>query len=168
MYTVIDFTSVLQGLKHPKKYTLHDFENVFHNINYTSTFNFNRVSFNEISSSGTLKQVGNSVLSDSLINYYNQNRFKIVEDALVKHVRDNVRSYTLDFDYLNFDDSFDTYKVSDFNIQKKTLDDFRSNTRIINAIRFKILLHRMCEANYKDMIPKTRYLIRMTERELKK
>ena len=108
----------------------------------------------------------NSILSDSLINYYNQSLFKVVESGLKTHVRDNVRNYTLGFDYLNFDDSFETYQASDFGIQKKTLDDFRRDVRIVNAIRFKILLHRACNIHYKSMIPKTKYLIQMTKKEL--
>ena len=158
--------SCLFILKEPEKNSVSDFENLFHTINYTSTFNFNKVTFNELSNSGKLKQLKIIGLSDSLINYYNQSLYKTVEEALVQHVRDNVRAYTLNFDYLNFNDTLDIHKASDFNIKKKTLKDYRTDVRIVNAIRLKILLHRSCETNYKAMIPKTKYLIKMTEKEL--
>ncbi|MFY0603552.1 MAG: hypothetical protein JXQ93_06350 [Flavobacteriaceae bacterium] len=158
--------SSLLILKELANFSVKDFEDKFHYINYTSTFNFNRVTFNEISNSGKLKQLNNTVLSDSLINYYSQSLYKVVEEALVHHVRSNIRTHTLGFDYLDFKDELETYKASDFNIKKKTLKEYRGDVRILNAIRLKILLHRYCKINYKSIIPRTKYLIKIVEKEL--
>jgi hypothetical protein len=159
--------SCLIILKEPEKYSIDKFEKLFHNTNFTMTFEFARVTFDELSNSGKIKQLDNTKLSDSLIIYYGDIRYKAVEDALIHHVRNNIRTYTLGFDYLNFNDEFDNYQASDFKINKKTLLDYSSDVRIINAIRLKIVLHRTIEYNYKAIIPRTEYLINTIEEELK-
>jgi len=165
-----DITNALDScliiLKEPKKYTIEKFQRLFINTNYTISFAFNRVTFDEFSGSGKLKKLDNTILSDSLINYYGDTRYKRVEEALANHVRDNIRPYTLGFDFLNFNDELDNHKSSDFNINKKSLNDYSSDIRIINAIRFKKVLHRSLKLNYKEIIPKNEYLIKAIEEEL--
>ena len=158
--------SCLIILKEPEKYTFEKFEKLFIYSNYTNSFEFTRVTFDALSNSGKLKQIKNSILSDSLINYYGNSGFKQVESALVFHVRNNFRSYALGFDYLNTANEFDTYNPSDFDITRKTLNDYRSDIRIINTIRVKIVLHRFLNENYKDIIPRTEYLIKTIKQEL--
>lgn len=158
--------SCLIILKEPNKYTVEKFQNLFRNTNFTVSFEYNRVSFDEFSNSGKLKQLDNIMLSDSLINYYGDSRYKSVEDALIHHVRNEIRAYTLGFDYLYFNNELDAYNASDFNINRKTLNDYSSDVRIINTIRFKIVLHRGIKANYNQIIPRAEYLIKAIEEEL--
>ena len=158
--------SCLIILKEPEKYSIEKFEDLFHFMNYTMTFKFARVTFDALSSSGKLKRIKNTKLSDSLINYYGQAGYKQVESALTFHVRENIRSYTLGFDYLNFNDQLDYYDASDFGITKKTLNDYSSDVRIINTIRLKMVLHRFLDENYKLLIPKNEYLINAIKQEL--
>jgi len=158
--------SCLIILKNPKNYSIDQFDEFFHFTNYTSTFSYNRITYDELSSSGKLKQIKNSKLSDSLISYYSYNKYQNVEAALADHVRDNIRMYTLDFDFMHLNDDLDTYKASDFGIKSKTLEDYRSDVRIINVIRFKMRLHRFIDLNYNSIIQRTKNLVGVVEQEL--
>ena len=159
--------SCLIILKDPQNYSMDSFDNFYHYINYTISFEYSAESFDELSNQGKLKLINNYKLSDSLISYYGNTNYKNVEAALVDHTRDNLRAYSTGFDFLSVDDDQDNYKASDFGIKRKTLDDYRKDVRIINGIRFKIELHRFIEENYKDVIlPKTEYLIKTIEEEL--
>jgi len=159
--------SCLIVLKNPQNYTIDTFDNFYHYTNYTISFDYSTESFDELSNQGKLKLINNDKLSDSLISYYGNNNYKSVEEALVNHTRDNIRAYTTGFDFFSFVDDQDTYNASDFGIKRKTLDDYRTDVRIINGIRFKIVLHRFIEVNYKDILPRTEFLINAIEKELK-
>lgn len=159
--------SCLIILNNPQNYSIEKFDSFYHYTNYTMSFDYSTESFNELSSQGKLKLIDNSKLSDSLIRYYGNTNYKSVEDALIDHTRDNLRAYTTGFDFFNSVDDQDTYKASDFDIKRKNLDDYRNDVRIINGIRFKIVLHRIIEVNYKDILPRTNHLIKTIEQELK-
>ena len=157
--------SCLIILKDHEKYTLEKFDELFHYTNYTINFNFSRVNFDELSMSGRLNQIKHPTLTDSLRNYYAYS-YKPVENALRDHVRDNIREYTLGYDFMHFVNDTDNSEASDYNIDRKTLEDYSKDIRILNAIRFKIELHRFLEFNYKELIPKTEYLIQTIKQEL--
>ena len=159
--------SCLIILKDPQNYSIDAFDKLFHYTNYTMNFDYSTESFNELSNQGKLKLINNNQLSDSLISYYGNTNYKSVEEALKDHTRDNLRAYTTGFDFFSFVDDQDTYKASDFDIKRKTLEDYRNDVRIINGIRFKIVLHRFIEVNYKDILPRTDHLIKTIEQELK-
>jgi hypothetical protein len=159
--------SCLIILKNPQNYSIDTFDNFYHYTNYTISFDYSTESFDELSSQGKLKLISNDKLSDSLISYYSNTNYKSVEEALKDHTRDNLRAYTTSFDFFGSVDDLDTYKASDFGINRKTLDDYRTDVRIINGIRFKIVLHRFIEVNYKDILPRTEFLINTIEKELK-
>lgn len=165
------YVSVLDScliiLKDPQNYSIDAFDKLFHYTNYTMSFDYSTESFDEISNQGKLKLINNNQLSDSLISYYGNTNYKSVEEALKDHTRDNLRAYTTGFDFFNLVDDQDTYKAPDFGIKRKTLDDYRNDVRIINGIRFKIVLHRVIEVNYKDILPRTDHLIKTIEQELK-
>lgn len=163
--SILDSCLIL--LKDPKNYSIDEFDKLYHYTNYTMSFDYSTESFDELSSQGKLKLIDNSKLSDSLISYYGNTNYKSVEEALVDHTRNNLRAYTTGFDFFNSVDDQDTYKASDFGINRKTLDDYRNDVRIINGIRFKIVLHRIIEINYKDILPRTEFLLNTIEKELK-
>lgn len=167
-----DFISKLDScliiLKNPQNYSIETFDNYYSNINYTISFDYSTESFDELSKQGKLKLISNSKLSDSLISYYGNANYKNVEEALANHTRDNLRAYTTGFDFFNAIDDQSTYKASDFGIKRKTLDDYRNDVKIINGIRFKLVLHRFIELNYKDILPRTEFLINTIEEELNK
>ncbi len=165
-----NITSMLDScliiLKNPQEYSIDTFDNYYHFTNYTISFDYSRESFDELSKQGKLNLINNNKLSDSLISYYGNTNYKSVEEALVDHTRDNLRTYTTGFDFFNSVDDQDTYKASDFGIKRKSLDVYRKDVRILNGIRFKIVLHRLIELNYKDILPRTEFLIKTIQEEL--
>ena len=166
-----DYISMLDScliiLKDPQNYDLETFDKFYHYTNYTIGFEYSAESFHELSSQGKLKLINNTELADSLISYYGFTNYKSVEEALKDHTRDNLRAYTTGFDFFSAEDEQGAYTASDFGIKRKTLDDYRKDVKILNGIRFKIVLHRFIELNYKDILPKTDFLINTIEKELK-
>jgi len=159
--------SCLIILKSPNAYTKDHFARLFANMNYTLNFDYNQITFNEISNSGKLKLIKKEDLTDSLFQYYDPGNYKPVEDAINFHTRDNVRSYTMGYDYLFFYHDVDRNLASDFNIETKTLADYSSDVRIINSIRFKILLFTFMTDRYEEMVTKATYLINLINEEIK-
>ena len=158
--------SCLIILKNPNAYSKDYFSRLFSNMNYTSNFEFNQITFNEISNSGKLKLIKNQTLVDSLFKYYDNSSFKPVEEALNFHTRDNVRSYTMGYDYMVLGRDIDKNPASDFNIQPKSLTDYSSDVRIINYIRFKILLFTFIIDRYDQLMNNASYLITLINEEL--
>lgn len=158
--------SCLTILKNPNAYSKDYFSRLFTNMNYTLSFEFNQITFNEISNSGKLKLIKNQTLVDSLFKYYDYSSFKPVEDALNFHTRDNVRSYTLGYDYMVLGHDIDKNPASDFNIEPKSLMDYSSDVRIINYIRFKIRLFIIIIDRYDQLMNNASYLITLINEEL--
>lgn len=158
--------SCLIILKNPSDYSLEKFDNFFSYTNYTISFDYSSESFDELSKQGKLKLIRNSKLPDSLVSYYGNKNYQGVEEALANHTRDNLRAYTTGFDFLNSTDDISNYKASDFGIKRKTLENYRNDVRIINGIRFKLVLHRFIELAYKEILPRTDFLIKTIEEEL--
>ena len=158
--------SCLIILKNPNNYSLEKFDNYYSYVNYTISFDYSTESFDELSKQGKLKLISNNILSDSLISYYTNTNYKAFEEALANHTRDNLRAYTTGFDFFNSIDDRGNYKASDFGIKRKTLENYRNDLKIINGIMFKLVLHRYIEVAYKEILPRTEFLIKNTEKEL--
>ncbi|MET1260554.1 DUF6090 family protein [Flagellimonas sp. DF-77] len=158
--------SCLMILKNPKDHTLEKFDDFFRYTNYTISFEYSSESFDELSKQGKLKLISNDQLVDSLISYYGNSNHKGIEEAMVNHTRDNLRVYTTGFDFLNSIDDLDNYKAADFGITRKKLEDYRNDVRIINGIRFKLVLHKYIELAYKEILPRIDFLIKFIEEEL--
>jgi len=158
--------SSLIMLKNPNAYSKKHFSELFGNMNYTLGFDFNQITFNEISNSGKLKLIKNQKLIDSLFRYYDYGVFKPVEDAINFHTRDNVRSYTMGYDYMILPHDIETNFPSEFNIKPKSLLDYSSDVRIINSIRFKILLFTMLLERYDLLAQSASHLITLINEEL--
>jgi hypothetical protein len=159
--------SCLIILKNPNAYSKDYFSGLFVYMNYTLNFDFNQITFNEISNSGKLKLIKNGVLTDSLFQYYDTGNYKPVEEAINFHTRDYVRSYTMGYDYLILPHDVDKNLASDFNIETKTLSDYSSDVRIINSIRFKTLLLTSMIERYDELANKASYLITLINEEIK-
>ena len=159
--------SCLIILKNPNAYSKEYFAELFYNINYTLSFEFNRISFNDISNSGKLKLIKKVELTDSLIHYYDEGSFKPVEEAINNHTRENIRSYTMGYDFLLMRHDIDKNLASEFNIETKSLLEYSSDVRIINLIRFKILLFTNLIERYDQLNNKAGYLITLINKELK-
>lgn len=158
--------SCLIILKDYKNYDKDYFSRLFASTNYTTYFEYNRITFDEMAIAGKLAYIKNETLIDSLLLYFDPRSYKPVEDAIANHTRDNIRTHTLGFDFMDINDELDFYTPNDFNLNTKSLDDYRSDVRIINSLRFKILLHRMVIQRYKAIILKAKYLIGSIKQEL--
>ena len=158
--------SCLIILKNPNAYSKVYFSGLFNNMNYTLPFKYNQITFNEMSNSGKLKFVKNAVLTDSLFHYYDQNNYQAVSDALIFFTRENVRSYTIGYDFMVLPDDFDNNSASEFNIEEKSLAEYSSDIHVINSIRFKILLLKSLTERYELLVKSASNLITLINEEL--
>jgi len=159
--------SCLIILKNPRDYSKDYFSGLFSYMNYTLPFEYNQITFNEMSNSGKLKLIKNEALVDSLFHYYDSNNYIAVSDALNLHTRETIRSYTMGYDFMVLPHVFDTYSESEFNIKPKSLTDYNSDVHIINSIRFKILLLKSLTERYGEMVQSASNLITLTNEEIK-
>jgi len=158
--------SCLIILKNPNAYSKDYFSRLFSNMNYTLPFEYNQITFNEMSNSGKLKLIKNQVLTDSLFHYYDDKNFKAVSDALNFFTRDNIRSYTMGYDFMILTGNLDNYSETEFKIEQKSLMDYSSDVRIINSIRFKIVLLKMLTERYDLLVISASNLITLINEEL--
>lgn len=165
-YYITALDSCLVILKNPESYSKDHFSELFANINFTLNFEFNQITFNEISNSGKLKLIKKAELTDSLFHYYDFGSFKPIEDAINFHTRDNVRSYTMGYDFLQLRHDVDKNLATEFNIKTKSLLDYSSDVRIINYIRFKILLFNSLIDQYEMLGQSASNLITLINEEL--
>jgi len=153
-------------LKNPSVFSKAKFQEYFTHTNYTLGFNFNKITFDELSNTGKLKLISSPELVDSLTIYYNPRNYRLVEDAITQHTRDNIRTYTLGFDFMHLEIESDVPKASDFDIEEKSLLDYSQDIRIINGIRFKVMLHHLIEERYNDIKEQANYLLKAVSEEL--
>lgn len=158
--------SCLIILKNPQAYSKDYFSRLYSNINYTTPFEYNQITFNEMSNSGKLKLIKSKVLTDSLFHYYDDNNYKSVLDALNIFTRDNVRPYNIEYDFLIMPNNLDNYSVSEFNIEQKSLMDYSTNMRIINSIRLKIVILKLLTQRYELLVQSASNLINLINEEL--
>ncbi|MBK9256087.1 MAG: hypothetical protein IPM42_11405 [Saprospiraceae bacterium] len=97
---ISNLDSCLIILKSPDKYTKSYFLKLFFPINSVAEFNSNKVSFNNLTSSGKFQSIRNEALIDSLFHYYNSEPYKPVENAIINHTRDVIRPYLMGFDFI--------------------------------------------------------------------
>jgi len=158
---VSNLDSSLIILKSPNEYSKAHFLKKFFPINWVVEFNSNKISFNNLSSTGKFQSINNEALIDSLFHYYNSEHFKSVENAIINQTRDVIRPYLMGFDFLpvnqkplkNHDDE------RSFNTTPKDLKGYAQDVRIINGIRFKILLHSLLNESYQSKLEEAESLI---------
>lgn len=158
--------SCLLILKNPKAYSNDKFTRLFSTIHYTLPFEYNQIAFNELSNSGKLKLIKNETLTDSLFHYYDDNFYKAVSEALNNFTRENVRSYTIEYDFMIMPINLDNHLKTEFNIKEKSLMDYSTNVRIINSIRFKIILLKELTERYDLLVKRASNLISLINNEL--
>jgi len=157
--------SCLIMLKTPEVYSKEHFSRLYSYLGYTIPFEYNQITFNEMSNSGKFKLIKNKVLIDSLFHYYDDS-FKPLSDALIFFTRNNTSSFTMDYDFMVLPDEFDNHTASEFNLVQKSLVDYSSEVRVINAIRFKILLLKSLTNRYNSLVSSASHLIALINQEL--
>ena len=160
--------SCLIVLKNPKAYSKRYFSELFFPINQTVDFISNKTSFNSLTTSGKLQKLKNNTLIDSLSYFYTIDGYKNIESAITNHTRDIIRPYLMGFDFITINDKMmNAYSDDDsFFTEPKTLDDYASDYKIINGIRFKIFLHKLLNASYVGRIKNTKRLINQINEEI--
>lgn len=168
MDVITNLDSSLIILKNPDAYSKSHFLTTFFPVNWVVEFNSNKVSYTYLSSTGRLQSIRNPSLIDSLLQYYNSEDYKPVEFAIVNHTRDVIRPYLMGFDFLPVNQTImqDHNDETAFQTTPKTLDDYAADVRIINGIRFKILLHSVLNRGYQQKMEQAERLIEQIRDEL--
>ena len=165
-YYITALDSCLIMLKTPEVYSKDRFSRLYAYLGYTIPFEYNQITFNEMSNSGKLQLINNKVLIDSLFHYYGDSSFKSTSDALIFYTRNNTSSFTMDYDFMVLPNEFDNHTASEFNIVQKSLVDYSSEVRVINAIRFKILILKSLTNSYDNLVNSASNLISLINQEL--
>jgi len=166
---IADLDSCLVILKDHQSYSKAYFLQLFWPIHRTAEFNSNKVSFDNLFSSGKLQNIKNNLLIDSLSHYYSSDSYKSVEDAIVNHTREVIRPYLMGFDFLPITQDLMNGHNNEklFNTMPKSLKDYSEDIRIINGIRFKIFLHSRLNEQYQLKMEESKRLINQIKEEIK-
>jgi len=140
-----------------------------------NTTNFNPVSgtFEGLISSGKIDLITNQELLDALFSYYNNNSYTAWDSSVKDYSRNIIAPYLINFDHVpnitdkNQGTGFTQFETSKFSVPNKTLEDYKNNQFIINALRIKIQLFEGQKLQYLDLQKEIDSLIQIIEIELK-
>ncbi len=148
----------------------------FESFQYISTlmnFNPTRGTFEGLISSGKIELISNKNLLDALFSYYNARVYPGWDSALKDYSRNVFMPYILGFDHIsnttdeNEGTGFTQFDVSKFSVQRKTIDDYKKNLFILNALRHKIQLLEGQKTAYTELHKVIDALINSIDDELK-
>ena len=136
----------------------------FQDIYNTNSFNPGRGAFEGLISSGKIELISDQELLDALFSYYNSEDHKSWDSAITDYSRNTIAPYLLNFDHVpNIRDeegiAFKKFNSNDFSVPAKTINDYKDNLFIINALRFKIQLFEGQKIHYKDLQKEINILI---------
>jgi hypothetical protein len=152
----------------PKEEFFENFQQMSTTINCEST----RGTFNGLISSGKIELINNQDLLDALFSYYNENSITAWDSALKDYSRNVIMPYLLDFDHIpnasNEEEGqqFTQFDISKLSVPRKTIDDYKNDLFILNALRQKIILFEGQKAAYLDLLIVIDSLISNIENEL--
>ncbi|TDQ15082.1 hypothetical protein DFQ04_2968 [Algoriphagus boseongensis] len=157
-------------LKAPDRFTKKEFSSKLFTVNQTTHLEIEKSTFTSLSETGKLASISNGQLLDFIINYYNREYFLSIEDAIINHTREIIRPYLMGFDFILMDapDLEGIDEVSKFTIPSKSIQDYASDARIVNGIRFKIFLHTRVMNAYRYKLEENNALIQMVKEEIGK
>jgi hypothetical protein len=144
-------------------------------INY---FHQNTTTFDNLVSSGSIELIENQALLDFIVAYYNED-YSAWDSAMKDYTRNIMAPYIMSYDHLpqmdqakgmelGEDREFFAADISSFDVKPKTLDDYRQNIFIINALRQKIFNHQGQGSLYVELQEVMEGLFRMIEEEKQK
>ena len=147
----------------------------FGSIFGVSFFDQNATTFNNLVSSGKLELINNKSLSDAIVKYYTDD-YKGWDTALRDYTRNFIGPYLLKFDHIpqmdladgtNYNDPNTFYRadISSFDIKPKTLEDYRKDLFIINALRQKLYTLQGQVAEYVILLKEMKKLVEQIEQE---
>ena len=136
-------------------------EKFIDNLQYLSSimsFDPIRGTFDGLISSGKIELISNQNLLDALFSYYNSNVYTAWDSALKDYSRNVIMPYILGFDHIsnatdkNDGTDFTHFDVSKFSVPSKTIDDYKNNLFVINALRKKIELFEGQKIAYIELL----------------
>ena len=151
-----------------------EFFNRFQNMSSLMNFNPIRGTFEGLISSGKIELISNQNLLDDLFSYYNASVYIAWDSASKDYSRNVIMPYLLGFDHIpnateeNEGQEFTQFDISKFSVPKKTIDDYKNNLFILNALRQKIQLLEGQKAAYKGLLKVIDSLITSIDKELNK
>ena len=152
----------------PKEEFFENFQQMSTTINFEST----RGTFNGLISSGKIELINNQDLLDALFSYYNENSITAWDSALKDYSRNVIMPYLLDFDHIpnasNEEEGqqFTQFDISKLSVPRKTIDDYKNDLFILNALRQKIILFEGQKAAYLELHKVIDTLINSIDSEL--
>jgi hypothetical protein len=142
---IVGFTNCLEILTNNKKATKAEFKENFKTILQVGDVTLNATTFNNLRTTGEIRLVRNKKLSEKIVNYYNTDYIGW-ETAFRDYARNILAPYLMNFDYVPQTIlpgmKKDNYKVrTQQNLKElpeKTLQDYKQNVFIINALRQRL------------------------------
>lgn len=170
----------LEVLGHKRDLGLQEFRNKLSGILGITNFEQNATTFQNIVSSGKLELITNKSLSNALVNYYTES-YKGWDTAMRDYTRNVIGPYFIQFDYIpylsktnlsyemEYTERVQFYHVdmASFDITPKTLDDYRNNLFIINAISQKLYTSQGQLGAYGYLSEQMEQLVQQIEMEKK-
>ena len=117
-----------------------EFKDKFREILSFINFEITTTTFDNIISTGKIELIENEVLRDSIVNYFNYD-YKQWDSAMKDYTRNIIAPFLHKFDHVPYM-RLDSRKVdvSQFDIEPKTVDDYRKELFILNVLRSKLWL----------------------------
>jgi hypothetical protein len=134
------------------------------------SFDQNNTTFNNLVSSGKLEIITNKELYNAIVTYYTDD-YSSWDTALKDYTRNIIAPYLLKYDYIpqadksnmavlykNFSLNFYQTDLDSFDIEAKTLEDYRKDIFIINILRQKLYNLQGQLLEYKNLLEQIKKL----------
>ena len=154
------FINCLEILTTDNQATKAQFMDNFEWILDVGGFSQSKTTFNNLQTSGQISFIKNKVILDSIINYYNS-RIDLGETAMRDYTRNIVAPYLFEFDYIPSHETMYRNKrlakasnPDSYIMSGKSLEDYKQDYFIINALRKKGQFLERLMGNYEILIKK--------------
>ena len=180
---IANFIFCLEVLSRQKEVTHEEFMSSFGSILGINYFDQNTTTFDNLVSSGKIDLIEDQQLLDSLVSYYNKD-YKGWDTANRDYTRNILAPYFMSYDHIpqmsrakgNDDPEsglhgrevpgvFYDADVSLFDVKPKTIEDYRKDLFIINALRAKIFNLEGQRLAYLELRQEMQGMIKMIEEE---
>ena len=167
--------SALFIIDHQGQFSKEEFVNYSHRILMVFDFNQNRVTYDNLVSSGRIDLISNDEVTIELFKYYDpSNKYHDLDEALEYFTRQIYMPFILEFDNINWNWDIITmmgydsiyYNYQD-NSTNKSLDEYRNSTKMINYIKQKRAIVTNQKILYQnELMPQIEKLTRLIRHEL--
>jgi len=171
--SISNFTNALDVLSNKKKSTKEELNKYLNTLLQVGGVDLNKTTFNNLQTTGEIRLIKNKSLADSIVGYYNTG-YLGWETALRDYTRNQIGPYFMKFDFLPVTNL--VYKgeelvfygtADDFTKAKKTLQDYKDDFFVINALRQKLYNSQALRIEYKQLMDYAKQLNNKINRYLK-